>query len=125
MANGLSALGVVAFSLMLSGCPKTVVLTVRNQLPPTPPPPNLNISAVAKDDKGQQTGVAHLGTAGPNQAVKSTFKVQKGGSYAVKADLSTGVNVFGGGEKTVNDDTTDSVDITKLEAAIIDPSDTS
>jgi hypothetical protein len=125
MPSRLAMIGVVAISLILSGCPKTVVLTVRNQLPTTPPPPNLNISAVATDDKGQQTGVTQLGTAGPNQTVNGTFKVEQGGSYSVKADLSSGVNVFKGGAKTINDDTTDSVDITKLDAAIIDPSDIS
>jgi hypothetical protein len=125
MTSRLAVVGVLALGLVLNGCPKTVVLTVKNQLPATPPPPNLNISAVAKDNKGAQTGVTHLGTAGPDQTVNGTFNVEQGGSYSVKADLSSGVTVFNGGETTVKDDRTDTVDITKLDAAIIDPSDIS
>jgi hypothetical protein len=115
-----------AVSILLTlGCTHVVQLTVKNQLPATPAPPNLNVTAVTKDSKGQPDSTIHLGTAGPNQQVTSKFKVKNNGSYAVRGDLSSGITVFDGGDKTITDDTTDTVNITQLSRAIIDPSDTS
>jgi hypothetical protein len=111
--------------LITVGCTYTVHLAVKNQLPTTPPPPNLNISVLTKTDKGQSDNTIHLGTAGPNQQVNGTFKVKKGGSYAVHGDQSNGVTVFSGGDKTVSSDLpSEEVDITKLNASIVDPTDT-
>lgn len=110
--------------IYLTGCTYTVKLTVKNDLSNTPPPPNLNIAALAKDNNGVTGGTTHLGTAGPGQQVQGSFKVKKGGSYSVHGDLSSGVTVYTGGDKTIESDTSDTVDITKLSAPIIDPSDT-
>ncbi len=115
---------VVSLMMLLTGCTHTVILTVKNQLPASPPAPNLSVSAVTKDKNGRQDPTAHLGTAGAGQSVNGTFKVKDGGSYSVDGNLSSGVNVYRGGAKTINDDTTDEVDITKLDAPILDPSDT-
>src|SRR5262249_44983564 len=97
----------------------------KNQLPATPPPPNLNVAAVTKDKHGSPDNTIHMGTAGPSQQVQGKFKVKDGGSYSVHADLSSGVTVFQGGEKTINGDATDTVNIVALSAPVIDPSDTS
>src|SRR5262249_40287776 len=72
----------------------------------------------------QSDETVHLGTAGPNQQVTGTFKVKTGGSYSVRGNLSNGVTVFSGGDKTINNDTTDEVDIGNLNSGIVDPTDT-
>lgn len=82
------------------------------------------MSVLTKTDKGQSDNTVHLGTAGPNQQVTGTFKVTNGGSYSVHGNLSNGVTVFTGGEKTINSDTTDEVNIAALNSSLIDPTDT-
>src|SRR5262245_26842785 len=119
-----SRVSLIASSLMLLlGCTSTVQLAVKNQLPATPLPPNLNVSVLTKTDKGQSDSTVHLGTAGQNQQVTAAFKVKNGGSYSVRGNLSNGVTVVTGGDKTINNDTSDEVDITSLNSGIVDPTD--
>jgi len=110
---------------ILCGCSSTVNLSVKNKLPTDKCNPALEVSAITKDSGGQQKSTIHLGSAGSGQTATGKFEVRNGGSYLVNATLASGVNVFKGGEKTINADTTDELDISSLSAPMIDPSDTS
>jgi hypothetical protein len=107
-------------TLLLCGCPHQVHLTVQNQVAPT-----LDISAVAKNKNGAQTGTTHLGSAAQNKSVSGAFKVDNGGTYTVQAGLGSGSIVYSGSEKTVTGDLTDTVTIDHITGRRVDTSDTS
>jgi hypothetical protein len=120
------AVSALSACIILNGCNYSVTLAVRNSVP-TPAPPPLNITAIVKDQKGAQTGSTGFGTVNPGQtSSKQTFTVKRGGSYLVHGDLTSGVNVYASGPKTVGQDLPNElVDITALTPASIDPNDVS
>jgi hypothetical protein len=112
--------------VVLSGCYHNVNLTVKNAVT-TPTPSSLDVSVITKDKGGQETGTTSMGTVNPGGSpAKQVVRVKSGGSYSVSADLSSGVNVYKGGDKTVTTDLpNEEVDITQLLDPSIDPNDIS
>jgi hypothetical protein len=121
-----AAASLLPVCFIISGCHYNVTLAVKNSVS-TPAPPPLNITAIAKDSNGQQSGTTGFGTVNPGAvSTPQTFSVKKGGSYSVQGNLSSGVTAYTSGDKTVNGNlANESVDITTLTSPTINPNDVS